>query len=220
MSEVKKFFKNPEERGLRLRISTIVLTIFCTLILIVATFSVIGFHDFFIPTKASNISSQSIVLGIIYKNYWYIPQIPVLFFIATFLGRKFGALTVLLYVILGFVYFPIFALGGGYSYITNHNCGYVLSYLPAVFVMTSYLKNRKGFWSCVKAAFFGVLIIHIIGCMYLAAIGLVKQDSIQYIGGYIYVQSITRFIYDFLYGLIAILIAKPFRKVLLMLLAE
>lgn len=220
MNEVKKFLKSPEERGLRLRISTIVLTIFCTLILIVATFSVIGFHDFFIPTKASKITSQSVILGFIHKNYLYIPQIPVLFFIAAFLGRKFATLTIFLYIILGFAYFPIFGLGGGYSYITNYSCGYILACLPAVFVMTSYLKKRTGFWSYAKASLIGILIIHIIGCMYLAAAGLVKHDSLEYIGGYIYVQTITRFIYDFLYGLLAIIIAKPFRKVLLILLAE
>ena len=43
----------------------------------------------------------------------FIPQVPIVMFICSVLGRKMALTSVLLYLIIGLFFVPVFALGGG-----------------------------------------------------------------------------------------------------------
>ena len=51
------------------------------------------------------------------------------------LGAKLGALSQLLYVVLGLVGVPIFAAGGGFGYVFQPTFGFLLGLIPAAWVV-------------------------------------------------------------------------------------
>ena len=51
------------------------------------------------------------------------------------LGPKYGALSQLVYIALGLMGLPIFTAGGGLGYVFQPTFGFLLSYIPAAFVI-------------------------------------------------------------------------------------
>ena len=58
------------------------------------------------------------------------------------------------------------------------------------------------------AVFWGVFVIHIIGILYMTIIALIKHDSFEFIQNWIYYQSLSKLLYDIVFGIIAIFLAK------------
>lgn len=199
---IKKFHK-PNTR-IKFCLGTIALISFCVMLLIIATFTQIKMN-FNIPEN-----------GIIsYLKFEYIPQIPCVLFIAGLLGECWGLFTILIYIIMGLTHlYPVFALGGGLSYIFQYNFGYIFAYIFAVLLTSKELKNGNSILHILLAVFYGVFIIHIIGIAYLTIIALLRQDSWDFIKNLIYFQSLSKLLYDIVFGFIAILIAKGCRKLL------
>lgn len=200
---IKKFHK--ENTKIRFCIGTLALMFFCLVLLVIATFTQIKIN-FNIPTEAG--------LGS-YLKFEYIPQIPVVIFIATLLGECWGLLTILIYIFLGLTsLFPVFALGGGLSYVFQYNFGYIFAYIPAVIMTAQELKKNKGIWTMLLAVLYGVVVVHVIGIIYMSIIALFRHDSIQFIGNWVYYQSLSKILYDIVFGILALIVAKGCRKVL------
>ena len=109
---------------IKITLGTLVLTCFCTLLLIVSTFTQIPITS---PVELIQMISTPNYVNY-NESFRYIPQIPMVFFITSLLGRKFGILSICIYIILG-MFFPIFALGGGISYIFEFGFGYILAFI-------------------------------------------------------------------------------------------
>ena len=150
---IKKFHtKNPR---IKFCLGTLALVGLCVMFLIIATFTQIKFN-------MSDVGLDS------YLKFEYIPQIPVVLFIAALLGECWGLLTILLYIGFGLTgIYPVFALGGGFSYVFQYNFGYILAYIFAVLLVSKELKKGTSFWHLILATLYGVFIIHIIGILYL-----------------------------------------------------
>ena len=88
----------------------------------------------------------------------------------TLLGRKYGALSQAVYVLLGLVGVPIFALGGGFSYIFQPTFGFLLGLIPAAWVIGSIAKRPLTFWRSVIAMLAGLAVLYAIGVPYMALI--------------------------------------------------
>lgn len=148
-------------------------------------------------------------------NFEYIPQIPAVIFIAALLGRTWGVITVLLYVILGFTpEFPIFGLGGGLSYIFQYTFGYIFAFVFSAFFTANELKYEHSFWHTVTAVLIGVFIIHISGMLYMTVTALLRQDSWPFISDLLYYQSLSKIFYDFIFSFAAVIAAKILKKAL------
>ena len=83
------------------------------------------------------------------------------------LGGLWGSLSVLLYVLLGLIGVPIFAGGGGVSYIFQPTFGYLLGFGVAAFV--SGKIARRGMITVGRIAFaltIGLVITYLIGLLY------------------------------------------------------
>ncbi len=199
---IKQFHK-PNPR-IRFCLGTIALIAVCVMLLIIATFTQIKMN-FNIPEN-----------GIIsYLKFEYIPQIPCVLFIAALLGECWGLFAVLIYIIMGLTHlYPVFALGGGLSYIFQYNFGYIFGYIFAVLLTSKELKNGNSVLHILLAAFYGIFIIHLIGIVYMTIIALLRQDSWDFITNMIYFQSLSKLLYDIVFGFIAILIAKSCRRLL------
>lgn len=200
---IKKF--HSENTRIRFCLGTLALIAFCVVLLVIATFTQIKIN-FNIPADSA--------LGT-YMKFEYIPQIPVVIFIAALLGECWGLLTVLIYILLGLTpWYPIFALGGGLPYIFQYNFGYIFAYIFAVILTAGELKRGHSIWNLLKAVLFGVLSIHVIGTIYMAIIALFRHDSIYFVANWIYYQSLSKILYDIVFGILALLIAKGCRKIL------
>ena len=84
------------------------------------------------------------------------------------LGAKLGGISVLVYVITGLMGFPIFAAGGGITYILRPSFGYLIGFILCAFI-TGYvcekLKSKK-ISKYLISAFCGFLITYVIGLTY------------------------------------------------------
>ncbi len=199
---------NAENKKLKITMGTLVVMGWCVFLIIIATFTQIDFNHYIpvFPQVDGNFWKL--------KHYSYIPQIPVILFIAALIGKRFGMTAVTIYILLGLTFFPIFALGGGIKYIFQYNFGYILAYLPAVFIVAFMLKDKFNYATIAKADLLGVLTIHIIGVFYLVLMAIIHRDSFSNVAAWIVMQSGTKMIYDFIFGYIAILLSKPVKQIL------
>ena len=78
------------------------------------------------------------------------------------LGAGYGALSQAVYVLIGLVGVPIFALGGGFSYIFQPTFGFLLGLIPSAWVIGTLCKNAK--------SFAGLAVLYAIGVPYMALI--------------------------------------------------
>lgn len=201
---------------IRMTLGTVILTCCCVLMLIVATFTQFSFSHFIIPADFMNYlgSDSTDAKQHFLKYYRYIPQIPVIAFSAAFLGPIFGFIAVLVYIAIGIFVYPVFALGGGIKYILNYNFGYIIAYIPAVLAAAFILKKGFNFKNVFLAAFTVVFVVHLIGVIYTMIMGMFTHTSNAILLGWILAQSGLKIVYDFIFSLVAILLAAGLKKFL------
>lgn len=85
------------------------------------------------------------------------------------LGPVSGALSQLIYVLVGLAGVPVFASGGGPSYILNPSFGYLLGFIIAPYIIGKIVRRREKptFLRIFTASILGVLIIYFIGVPYM-----------------------------------------------------
>ena len=109
---------------------------------------------------------------------------------------------------------PVFALGGGWRYIGEYGFGYILAYIPAVYLTGTILKNGFTYKNALKAVFAGIFTIHIIGILYMLVIAGIRHEGWMFTTGWIIAQSGVKIIYDFIFSFLAVLVAKYARLIL------
>lgn len=207
-----------ENQPLKLNLGVLILTVICSFLIIIATFTQFEFNHFILPWDSFSYIGANFhdpkILAHFMKHYRYIPQIPVIMFIAALLGRRFGLSSVLIYIIVGLFFAPVFALGGGLGYVFQYGFGYIIAYLPAVFFAGSILKSGLTYRNMAQATLVGVLTIHIIGILYMAFIAAIKKEGFELIFYWISAQSGSKIIYDLIFSFIAMILAKLTKKLL------
>ena len=198
--------------GIRLSFGSLLLILCCTFLIILATFTQFNVNHFVIPSGV--FSGEQLDIHDFIHTYKLIPQVPVIMFIGAFLGRKFGIMSALLYILLGLFVIPVFALGGGPKYLLEYSFGYILAYIPAIFFAGSILKSGFTNRNMLHASLVGVLTIHIIGVLYMLFIACLKHDGGAFMGGWIYSQSGIKILYYFIFSFASIFIAK-YAKIIL-----
>ena len=93
-----------------------------------------------------------------------------LFMAGILLGAGYGALSQLVYVLIGLVGVPIFALGGGFSYVLQPTFGFLLGLIPSAFVIGKLAKRPLTFWRTALAMLAGLAVLYAVGVPYLALI--------------------------------------------------
>lgn len=198
--------------GLKFSFSSLILIIFCSFLLVVSTFIQLNIIHFSIPSEL--FSGHELKIQDYIHTFNLIPQVPAVMFIAALLGRKFGLASVLIYILTGLFILPVFALGGGWRYIGEYGFGYILAYIPAVFLTGSILKSGFTYKNIGKAVFSGVFTIHIIGILYMLAVAGIKHEGLMFVTGWIFAQSGIKIIYDFILSYLLMLVAKYLRLIL------
>lgn len=84
------------------------------------------------------------------------------------LGGKYGALSVFCYILLGLLGLPIFAEGGGFSYVLNPTFGYLIGFCIGSFV-TGKIANqvpKPSLKRLLVANFIGLTVVYALGMIY------------------------------------------------------
>lgn len=214
-SQIEKY---SNEDKIKFSLGTLTLVGFCSFLIIIATFTQLSFFHYTFPMDAIlhpiRFFGEHHNTIFPLKYYEYIPQVPVIIYISTLLGLRYGFISVFIYIILGLTFFPIFALGGGPSYVLQYNFGYILAYIPAVVIVNLCLKNNFSYTSIAKSSCLGVITIHLIGIFYTIIISFIKKDPVNAVLNWILIQSFAKIIYDFIFSFLAIIFAKLTRKIL------
>lgn len=195
-----------KQKRVKIPINNFILVILCTLLIICATFINIDIKHYILPAGFS--FGKAFTNEDFICSFYIVPQIPVLMFTCSVLGRKLSITCACLYVILGLLVFPFFALGGGISYISEYSFGYILSFILGVFVAGSFLNKKYSFFYMILASIFGVILIHICGIAYMSLIALIKGDGKFFIQTWIGAQSGLKIVYDIVLSFIGILMGK------------
>lgn len=207
-----------QNQPLNLNLGVLVLTGICSFLIVIATFTQFDFNHFILPLDAFKYTGADFknpeVMMHFMKHYRYIPQVPVIMFIVALLGRRFGIAAVLLYIIVGLFFVPVFALGGGIEYVFQYGFGYILAYIPAVFFAGSILRSGLTYRNMAQSTLVGVLIIHIVGILYMLFMATLQRESFSLMLGWITAQSGAKIIYDLILGFIAMVAARYTKKFL------
>ncbi len=88
----------------------------------------------------------------------------------TVLGRRYGALSQIIYVLLGLLGLPVFAMGGGVSYVLQPTFGFTLGLIAAAWVIGHLTLRRCDMRQTVLACLAGLGAVYAIGLSYMAAV--------------------------------------------------
>lgn len=108
-------------------------------------------------------------------------------------GKNAGALSQIAYVILGLFWLPVFAGGGGLSYLQEPTFGYVLGFIPGAW-LCGFLafRSRRKLETLALSAIAGLLAIHLCGLLYL--VGLAHTSPA---GGQISWETLPQAIFNY-----------------------
>lgn len=207
-----KTVKPKKSKGIRLGVGSLVLLIFCSFLLVISTFLQLDVTHFILPAKL--FSGEPTKLSDYLFTYKFIPQIPAVMFVVGLLGRRLGITSILLYIITGLFFLPVFALGGGWRYIFEYGFGYIMAYIPAAFLTGLILKKGYSYKNTAKAVFIGVLTIHLLGILYMMCLAAIRHTRWGFVGDWITAQSGLKIVYDFVFSYILVLVAKYVRIIL------
>ena len=74
------------------------------------------------------------------------------------------------YLVLGFVFqLPVFAFGGGISYLYNPSTGFLIGFIPAILLikfLMKVLKFKNTFIKSMISTVIGILVIYIVAILY------------------------------------------------------
>lgn len=207
-----------QNQPLGFNLGVLVLTGICSFLIVIATFTQFDFHHFIIPFDfmsyiGANFKDPAVAAHFI-KHYRYIPQVPVIMFIAALLGRRYGIASVSIYILVGLFFAPVFALGGGLDYVFQYGFGYIIAYIPAVFFAGSILKSGLTYRNMAQATLVGVITIHLVGILYMMFMATLQRESFTSILGWISLQSGAKIFYDLFFGFLAMIAARFTKKVL------
>ncbi len=95
------------------------------------------------------------------------------------LGKKYGTISVIIYILLGLIGLPIFTSGGGFSYVLHPTFGYMIGMAVGAYA-AGYIREKIGdfkFKTTLIAGAVNVAIIYLIGLPYFIAVMKLYMDS-------------------------------------------
>lgn len=86
------------------------------------------------------------------------------------LGPNYGALSQLIYLLLGFIGLPVFTSGSGPAYVFQPTCGFLLGLVPMAWVVGKLAGDGQRPLRLVGACAAGLAVLYLIGMPYMALI--------------------------------------------------
>lgn len=132
------------------------------------------------------------------------------------LGPRLGALSVTLYVLLGFLGIPVFAQApfGGVTYFLHPSCGFLFGFIGAAYV-TGWLVEKIPAWGLAQylvAMLLGVLVLNLIGIPYFYLVLKFYLGQTLSLGGVLKIGFLPFIAFDLLKAVCAALITQRVKK--------
>ncbi len=93
-------------------------------------------------------------------------QSAVVLFFACYLGMTDAAVGVSLYIVLGLIGVPVFASGGGFSYVTVPSFGFTLGFVVSTVLCGLIFKRGGGIRNIVLTLSVGTVALYVVGITY------------------------------------------------------
>ena len=131
---------------------------------------------------------------------------------ATLLGRKYGTISLLLYLALGAIGIPVFAEGSaGFAVLIGSTGGYLIGFIPTVFIIAYYIeKTRFTVVNAMIANTIGMFITLIFGTVWLKIAGSLSWNDAFIFGFYPFI--ILGLVKAYIASAIGILVGKRLMK--------
>ena len=202
----------------KLTFGVLVCTILAAFSLVVAAFTLIPITHYYLPAAAifhpfKFWEAQHSIQEFITKIE-YVPQIPAIACMTIILGKRFSCVAIILYLIAGLFFVPVFSLGGGWRYIFQYGFGYILGFFPMVIILSTYLKRDFSFKKVLLASLYSVCALHIVGMVYLVLLCAIRHEQFSYVQDLLTMMTFVKFFYDFFFTFISVYIANAIRKFL------
>ncbi len=118
-------------------------------------------------------------------------QLQVALLSGLLLGGEWGCISVLTYAALGLIGLPVFAGGGGFSYLLQPTFGYILGFAVAAFVVGKLSnKAKKSVKEIIISLAAGLAIVYAIGLLYAAIILTVYLGQTIALGEFLLIYAI------------------------------
>lgn len=86
------------------------------------------------------------------------------------LGRKYGALSQILYMFMGLLGLPIFSTGGGIGYILTPTFGFVLGFIAASWLTGRFSEGKRSFLRLLPGCLIATAAMYVIAIPYMVMI--------------------------------------------------
>lgn len=126
------------------------------------------------------------------------------------LGGRLGALAVLTYTVMGLIGLPVFASGGGPSYILQPTFGYLVAFMLQAYVGGTYIR-RSGpitFKKQLTAHLIGLVIVYTVGIAYFYAVSRYLLQSTMTFGVMLWYCAVLQIVPDLVICAVAALIGE------------
>lgn len=130
------------------------------------------------------------------------------------LGGKKGSLSVCVYVFIGLLGLPVFAEGGGFSYILKPTFGYIIGFILGTFITGKIAESGISFKKFLSASLTGMVAIYLVGITYYFLVSkfyLQNEISIKWILTYGFLMTLPG---DIIMCVLASTLGLKLRKIL------
>ncbi len=211
-----ELFKDGEK--VKLTFGVLICTVLASFSLVVAAFTLIPITHYYLPMAsilhpfkfwgATHSISEFIT------KIEYVPQVPAIACMTVILGKRFSCVAILLYIIAGLFFIPVFSLGRGIKYIFQYGFGYILGFFPMVIILSTYMKRDYSPKKVFMASLYSVCALHLVGMIYLVLLCAIRHEPFNYVQDLLTMMTAVKFWYDFAFTFFGVYVANLIRKVL------
>ncbi|WP_066634363.1 biotin transporter BioY [Desulfolucanica intricata] len=128
------------------------------------------------------------------------------------LGARLGAVSMLVYVLMGLIGLPVFEKVpfGGPAYVLQPTFGFLIGLIAAAYLTGKFLEGKqdKGFWHYYGAMLIGLAVIYLLGLPYLYAVLNIYLGQIMSVWRVLEIGFIPFIAFDLIKAIISAVIAK------------
>jgi biotin transporter BioY len=150
----------------------------------------------------------------------YTLQLPMALFLSAFLGPFIGVMVVTLYIVLGLTVAPVFANGGGLSYVLQPGFGYWLGALASAFWLSRRFhkafqkESGGGSLKIARMALTAIALTHAIGMGFVIFLTVFGQVPAADLPGWVLRLTLEPFPYDLLAAVVLLSVVRQVRLLL------
>ncbi|CAD2077590.1 Biotin transporter BioY [Jeotgalicoccus aerolatus] len=137
-------------------------------------------------------------------------QAPMVLLCGMMLGKKYGLISVIVYIAVGLIGVPVFAGSGGLGSLISPSFGFVLGFIPAVVVTA--MGGKENLSKMILFSILGMIVIFIFGVLYFSFIMHNVVGTPMGLSEILMVAVVPFLIKDFVLAVLTVLFARTLTK--------